>query len=156
MRYVVLLLALSLFSCENDDAESQTISISRLIGRWEGYTQSIERSNGQIEDWRANRCQGNILEFYDDGRILWIDFVEGELPDNCQENQDTAPIGTWEIIDDKILITLQSSDAGNSSVKYIGPFKVRFNEITIDFIFDELPDGAPSDTVEYYSTYFKD
>lgn len=29
-------------------------------------------------------------------------------------------------------------------------------DFKIDFIFDELLDGAPSDTVEYYSTYFKD
>lgn len=157
MRYFLLALALLILSCDKDEIATQELDTSKLIGRWEGNIENIVYSDGRIEGWDSGQCKNNIFRFYEDGRIWWVDFVKGELPNNCEENQETEPIGTWEIVEgNKLLITLQPSDPDISDVKYIGPLEVRFDEVAVDFVFDELPDGVPSDAVEYYRIYFKD
>ena len=158
MKYVSFVLLLALYSCSTEEVQEEPLDVSLLFGgRWEGYHEYVQFEDGKIESWTSDFCQGNIFRFYEDGRIWWVDFVPGDAPDHCAENQATDPIGTWEILNgNKIIITLQPANTDLAAPLVIGPFEIEFQEVAGHYVFDELPPGAPEGVVKYYRVYFKD
>ena len=102
------------------------------------------------EDWEAYNCDGNILDFREDGTVRWIDFII-EGGNNCIENSETMPIGTWERISNGKYIFTLTKTSDQSEVKIV-PEQIAFENDgaeTMVICYGELPNDAP-DNVLYY------
>ena len=150
---------LSIFSliicsgCSKDDSSMNDLGM--ILGEWEGFDRTLVFKDGVEEPLPSENCEGHILQFFEDGRVHWVDFVPEELA--CVENQDTKPLGAWERLSNgKYIITLLN--ALDDSEIVIAPELVTFNfngAETMDIQYSELPEDAPDDAAYYYLTLFR-
>ena len=71
--FILIISTLILGCTKNDESESDK---GFIIGEWEGYDRSLVYEDGTIEYLPIyGNCEGHILQFYEDGRVHWVDFV---------------------------------------------------------------------------------
>ena len=151
---LALLLLLMVLGCSKEEPGIDDFGM--IIGEWEGYDRTLVFMDGSKEVMPTDFCEGNILQFYEDRRLHWVDFVR-ETPVSCIENNDTKPIGRWERISNgKYIFTLLN--ASDDSENRIVPKLVIFNfngAETMEIQYSELYDGAPEGASYYYLTLFR-
>ena len=105
-----IFLAMIHAGCENDELNPSDRGL--IIGEWEGYSLTLVFEDGSSEAWQGNPCSGYILNFFEDGRVRWVDFIE-DTPNSCVENPITEPFGEWERISNgKYVFNLKNSNPG--------------------------------------------
>lgn len=139
--------------CSQDDSSMNDAGL--ILGEWEGYARTLVFKDGTQESLPSDNCEGHILQFYEDGRLQWVDFISENM--SCIENQETKPMGKWERISNgKYIFTLLN--AYDDSEIIVGPKLVVFNfngAETMDIQYSELPEDAPDDAAYYYLTLFR-
>ena len=152
--YIIIICTFLFFGCTKEEEVESDQGL--IFGEWEGHSRTLVYNNGTTELLPTNTCEGYILGFYEDGLLIWNDFLPDAI-DSCGENLDTELIGIWERISNgKYIFTLVSSL--DDSEIYITPALITFNNNgaeTMDIRYAGLPKDAPKEAAYYYLTLFK-
>ena len=152
----VAILVIGLFGCEKDAVIESDEGM--ILGRWEGCDRTIINKGGSRESLPALiNCEGNILDFFEDGRVRWVDFIKEEVAHNCSEDEKTAPIGRWERLSNgKYHFILTNAVTGAESI--IAPALVTFEDngtIVMNIRYVESSPEAGQNATYHYLTLFK-
>ena len=159
-RIGIFILVIFMNSCYEKDTQEPILNDEGLIlGNWEAFEVLLFFEDGTQKFWDENLCGGLRLDFYEDGRLRFYDFEkDNQLENNCYENPNTLPFGTWKrlgISDYEFRIF----DEFLNTELILRPSRILFSEMssnlyTMEIIFSGAPENAPKGVESYFFKFF--
>lgn len=153
---------LTLSSCYEEDVEIPLRPDEGLIiGKWEGYTSYLIYEDGSEVRWEENKCDGYIMNFYEDGRLWYADFVRNPALDNsCVDSPITKQDGNWtRISNGKYEFTLFKERTNSEFI--LTPSSIEFDSTTdgtrtMTIYYSTPPNNSPEGVISHYITLYRE
>lgn len=158
----VLLCSLITYSCYEEDIDIPLrLDEGLIIGKWEGYTSYLIYEDGSETLWEENKCYGYIMNFYEDGRLWYVDFVKNPaLDDSCVDSPITKQDCSWKRISNgKYEFTIYKERINSEFI--VTPSSIMFDSTadgirTMTINYSTPPDNSPEGVISHYITLFRE
>ncbi len=159
--YLIILSCILLLGCYEEDVDVPLPAEERLIlGNWEGSRAFLIFKDGSEALWDKNRCVGHLMDFYEDGRLWYFDYMRNPALDNsCVENQKIKQDSRWKRISKGNYEFAHFREIDNSEL-IVNPDLIEFKGSnsegrTMTIHYSTPPENVTQDVVSYYIIFNK-
>lgn len=157
----IILPCIVLLGCYEEDIDVPLPAEERLIlGNWEGSMAFLIYKDGSEVQWDNNRCVGHLMNFYEDGRLWYFEFMRNPALDNtCLENQKLKRDCRWKRISKNKYEFVLFREIDNSEL-ILKPDLIEFKGSntegrTMTIHYGTPPENVNEEVVSYYIIFNK-